>query len=119
MRQEFDAQWNQLAEEVMSGMREWRVQQPRATLAEIEAALDERMAQMRARLLTDLALASAAADLAASPPEERPRCGVCGGILHERGRHKRKLTTQGNQTVQLERSYGYCPSCEVGFFPPG
>ena len=28
----------------------------------------------------------------------------------------RKLTT-GEQTVRLERSYGYCPKCQVGFFP--
>ena len=34
MRTDFDAQWDQLAEEVMSGMKEWRLQNPKATLRE-------------------------------------------------------------------------------------
>src|SRR6266705_2570598 len=29
----------------------------------------------------------------------------------------RQLRTTGEQTVRLERSYGYCPTCQVGFFP--
>ena len=53
MREDFDAVWNQLAHEVMSGMKEWRLQHPKATLREIEAALDERLGKMRARMLED------------------------------------------------------------------
>ena len=30
-------------EEVMSGMKEWRLQHPKATLTEIEITLDERL----------------------------------------------------------------------------
>jgi hypothetical protein len=40
-------------------------------------------------------------------------------VLHARGKQVRKLVTTGKQTVRLERSYGYCPTCQVGFFPPG
>jgi hypothetical protein len=94
-----------------------RVQHPRATFAEIEEELDQRMARMRAGLLEDLALASAAASVGGSQSQERPRCPTCGGELQERGKHVRKLTTQGEQTVQLRRSYGYCPTCRVGVFP--
>jgi len=112
---EFERRWAQLAQEVLSGMRDWRVQHPTATFAEIEEELDTRMARMRAGLLEDLAMASAAADVGGS--QERPRCPTCGGELQERGKHVRKLTTQGDQTVQLRRSYGYCPTCQVGFFP--
>jgi hypothetical protein len=43
MRDDFDAKWHELAEEVMSGMKEWRLKHPRATLCEIESALDERL----------------------------------------------------------------------------
>ena len=46
---DFDRRWNELAENVMTGMAEWRVQHPRAPLRAIEAALDERLARMRAR----------------------------------------------------------------------
>lgn len=45
----FDRRWNELAEAVMTGMKEWRLQHPRATFRQIEAALDERLARMRAR----------------------------------------------------------------------
>ena len=51
MRTDFDAQWEQLAEEVMSGMKEWRLQHPKASLREIERALDERLGKMRARMV--------------------------------------------------------------------
>ena len=39
-----DAHWRELAEEVLTGFREWREAHPTATLAEIEAALDARWA---------------------------------------------------------------------------
>ena len=63
-----DQQWQQEAAAILSGFKEWRLRHPRATLSEIEAALDARWAVARARLLADAALLSAAADLAALPP---------------------------------------------------
>ncbi len=119
MRDDFDAHWHELAEEVMSGMKEWRLQHPKATLREIEQTLDERLGKMRARLLQDAALASAAADIQAAQVEERPVCPQCGVVLEGRGRQERQLTTHQNQMVRLERSYGVCPACGAGFFPPG
>ncbi len=47
----------------MTGMKEWRLQHSRATLSEMETALDERLARQRARMLEDMALASEVADL--------------------------------------------------------
>jgi YgiT-type zinc finger domain-containing protein len=118
MRSDFDRRWHALAEEAMSGMKEWRLQHPKATLQEIETALDERLGQMRARMLQDLALASAAADIQAVREDQRPRCPQCGGVLESRGEHRRVLTTQRNQPLELERSYGVCSTCGEGFFPP-
>ena len=119
MRTDFDAQWDELAEEVLSGMKEWRLQHPKATFREIEAALDERLGKMRARMLQDAALASAAADLKAAQGAEQPRCAACGRVLVERAVAARQLITQHNQVLALERSYGVCPQCGVGAFPPG
>ena len=56
--------WAGDAESVWTGMADWRAAHPKATLSEIEEALDERLNQVRARVLADLALASAAADVA-------------------------------------------------------
>jgi hypothetical protein len=42
------ARWRELSAAVITGMAEWRAQHPRATLQESEAALDERLAPLRA-----------------------------------------------------------------------
>jgi tartrate dehydratase alpha subunit/fumarate hydratase class I-like protein len=116
---DFDQKWQALAEEVLTGMKEWRVQHPKATLKEIEAALDERLARMRARMLEDMALASEVADLRQLAKEARPVCPDCGTPLGPRGKSERHLQTHGGQEILLDRSYGVCPTCQAGFFPPG
>jgi YgiT-type zinc finger domain-containing protein len=116
---EVEARWRELAEEVFAGLAEWRAQHPKATLSEIEAALDERLSRVRARLLEDVALASAARDVAALEPGERPRCPACGHELEARGRRERTLTTHHDRTIRLERGYAACPDCGAGLFPPG
>ena len=117
--EETEARWQQLADEVLLGVKEWRQQHPRATLTEIEQALDERWATARARLLQDLALASAAADLTAAATAARPRCPQCDRVLEARGMETRQVVTSYEQPVQLRRSYASCPSCGTGLFPPG
>lgn len=82
---EVEARWRALSEEVITGMAAWRVQHPRATLSEVEAALDERLARVRARMLHDGALASAATDLSAQAADERGRGPACGHALEARG----------------------------------
>ncbi len=114
-----EALWQQLAAEVLSGFKEWRLQHPRATLREMEAALDDRWASARARALQDAALASAAADVSLAQEAERPRCPSCGEVLQARGQERRELTTTGNQRIVLQRSYARCPACGTGLFPPG
>src|SRR5437879_13693985 len=86
--EEFERRWHLEAEAVMSGMKEWRLQHPKATFREIEAAVDEKLSGMRARLLEDLALASRAADLRDKQLGEHPRCAKCGHVL-ERSEERR------------------------------
>lgn len=114
-----EGRWAGDAESVWSGLTDWRAAHPQATLSEIEAALDERLDRLRARLLADLALASAAADIQAATGEERPRCTRCGTVLQARGQHERGVVTQGGSEVRLRRSYAACPRCGDGTFPPG
>lgn len=110
--------WQELADEVMTGMKEWRLQHPKATFQQIEAALDEQLAKMRARMLQDLALASAAANVSNVREEERPRCPKCGHAMEARGEDTRSLTTNYDHTITLNRSYAVCPACGTGLFPP-
>lgn len=115
---DLEGRWRELTEAAVTGMAEGRQQHPRATLREIEGALDERLGRVRARMLEDTALASAATDLSGASAGERPRCPPCGGPLEAHGQEKRDLTTTYDPTVTLTRSYATCPSCGEGLFPP-
>jgi hypothetical protein len=42
--------WQRLAAEALTSMADWRVQHPRATLREIETAVEERLSALRARM---------------------------------------------------------------------
>jgi hypothetical protein len=113
-----EALWHQLTGEITTGMREWRNQHPKATLREIETELDARLAHARARMLEDLALASTAATWQQAARLQTPTCPECATTLDQRGTHPRTLLTHGGQELTLERSYGVCPKCGGGFFPP-
>jgi len=113
------ARWSEAAESVWTGMADWRAAHPKATFNEIEAALDERLNQVRARVLADLAMASQAADPQAATRAERARCDRCGRVLQARGASDRTLLTQGGAEVRLRRTYATCPRCGSGSFPPG
>ena len=66
---EGEAEWPEASEEIMVGLREWRLQHPQASWREIEAARDERLVRGRARLLGEARMASAPADWRAAGQE--------------------------------------------------
>ncbi len=98
---------------------QWRKEHPHATWAEIEAAIDEQINQLRAQLIQDVVPMGASEEWKQKPEEERPTCTTCGKPLVARGEQTRYLQTNGGEAVKLTRTYGTCPDCEVGFFPPG
>ena len=116
---EIEDSWEDLAEEVLLGIKEWRLQHPKATLKEIEEAVDASLARARARLLQDVALASEATKARSNLGDEAPRCGRCDHPLERRGQHTRRLTAHHDQAINLKRSYMVCPACGTGLFPPG
>lgn len=114
-----DGRWAGEAEAMLTGVKEWRQAHPQATLAEIEAAVDERLARVRARLIEDAALASAAADLTAAATLTRPGCPQCGQALALRGPEVRHLRTTYEHELALRRHYLTCLACGEALFPPG
>ena len=118
MKAEQEQHWHEMAQEVFLEMRTWRKDHPKATLQDIEEEVDRRLARLRAGLVEGVAMSSAAVEVGGRRAEAKAACPTCGGVLHARGKQVRKLPTTGQQTVRLERSYGYCPTCQVGFFPP-
>jgi len=116
---EDSAEWAALIEEITSGIRDWRTANPKATFREMEIELDKRFARAKAKLLGDMALASAAADITDSPKDERPVCRECGGKLQSLGKRKRTLRGQHDAETEFNRSYARCSVCGTEYFPPG
>jgi YgiT-type zinc finger domain-containing protein len=103
--------WRQLADEAFAHLTQWRREHPTATFAEIEAATDTHLAAVRARMLRDVALASAAV----STPTT---CPACGARMQARGKETRTLVTTHDQAIALRRTRAVCPACGAGLFPP-
>lgn len=115
------AGWRVVAADVEAELVTWRTEHPRATLAEIEAAVQDALSRLQARYLADLVHTSAAADLRHGDPADRPVCPDCGGKLQPSGGAKtRSVLTPGQiEPVALHRDYAVCSTCGVGLFPPG
>jgi predicted RNA-binding Zn-ribbon protein involved in translation (DUF1610 family) len=112
--------WTELNGVVQQELVTWRRAHPRATLAEIEAAVAAALARVQAQYLRDLVAASPLADLPRRPAAERPRCPDCGAALAARGQHTRRVLTPGQAApLAIRRSYAACPACGRGFSPPG
>jgi RNase P subunit RPR2 len=114
--EDLQARWEEQGEEIFAAVAQWRAAHPKATLAEIEHAVDEQMHRLRARMIEQTAQASAADESQAS---QGLVCEQCGQPLQARGRAKRRWQTHGGQEVEVERTYVTCPQCGGGFFPPG
>jgi len=117
MNEEMDRTWQALSEEVLTGLKEWRLAHPKATLREIEQAVEERVNRLKARMLQDVALASAASDWTQDPEAQRPVCPGCGTPLQARGTHTRKLHAPGGQDITLAHVWNL-PDLWGRAFPP-
>jgi hypothetical protein len=115
---DFAGRWRELSEAIMAGIEEWRLQHPKATLWEIEAAVDAHLADLRTQMVQDVALASQAAELSRVNAQERPRCPQCETPVEARGPRERQVRTHQGKTLRLRRSDAVCPACQVGLFPP-
>ena len=105
------------ADALFATLAAWQQDHPRATLTEIEDAVDTELATLRQRIVEAQIDAHALADEVASPDDHR--CSACGGRLRSHGTHGRRLTTRQGGAIDLERTYWWCPRCRAGFSPPG
>jgi ribosomal protein S27AE len=114
--EEMSQHWQQQSQDVAKRLAEWRNAHPKATLAEIEIAVDEQMHQARARLIEEVAQSSPSQH--ALDQKKKTLCPQCGTPMQSRGKRQRSLQTQGGQSLTLTRQYHSCPSCGYSFFPP-
>jgi hypothetical protein len=120
--QERAERWRDLSGEVGAELAAWRAAHPRASWRAIEEALEASWVKVRARLLGEAAATSPAREVKGAETAgegEAVSCPRCGAALRGRGRTLRRLTTQGDQEVTVERRYAQCSACGVGLFPPG
>jgi hypothetical protein len=120
--------WRDLEAKLFADLEVWRRAHPRATFAEIEAAVEERLGVLRAELIAqELALRAAAetagtaeagAGAGTAEGTDAVPCPTCGGPTQARGPRERSLTVRGNRPVRLRRRYVVCPACGTGHFPP-
>jgi len=108
-----------LFEEVEEKLKDWQRSYRRATFTEIEKAVDEEMAQVRAQMLEDIALDSKSTDWRGQKKDDRPKCLVCGTAPQASGEHTRRLVAEYEQTVELSGHHGRCPECGASRFPRG
>jgi NADH pyrophosphatase NudC (nudix superfamily) len=107
--------WLAETAERFATLEAWRQAHPHATWVEIEAAVDAQLGPLRAQVLGETAMASDATDLGG----ERRVCPHCGERLHAAGTRRRRLRSEQDEPIDLERSYARCPTCGTGLFPPG
>ena len=115
-QKEVQAGWSGVSAEIMDGIAEWREQHPKATLREIEKEIDNRLSNLRVKMISDTANQSARAVWEAA---EGVVCPDCGAKLIKKGKKKRMLLTRDGREIELERDYGICLVCGQGIFPPG
>lgn len=101
------------ADELSHKMRQWRQANRKATLTEIEEAVEAELAQLRKQLVEEMVQEEAVSS------QEVPDCAQCGQKMVKNGRRQRKLKSKEGQTIQLDRQQWRCLSCGTTLFPPG
>jgi RNase P subunit RPR2 len=111
--------WLQKSQEILTEIKEWRRAHPKATFVQIEEEVHRRMMHLEAHVLQDAAQASPSREWARGASGQGPLCPSCEAPLQARGKQKRTLQGNGGESVTLSRTYGTCPKCGQGLFPPG
>jgi len=109
----------QMSTEILTDIKEWRRANPRATYVQIEDEVHKRLMQLEARLIEGAVEESPSREWARGSAVDAALCPKCAVSLQMRGKHKRTLQGNGGENVTLSRTYGTCPKCGEGLFPPG
>ncbi|MDH3360533.1 MAG: hypothetical protein OEL55_06640 [Desulfobulbaceae bacterium] len=103
----------ELADELSRKMRQWQQANPKATLTDIEKAVEAELAQLRKRLVEEMVQEKGVG------MQTAPECGQCGGKMVKNGRRQRTLQSKEGEAIHLDRQQWRCLSCGATLFPPG
>ena len=99
-------------DKVAKRIEEWQENNPKATLTEMEMAIDEEMNQLRSEIMKRLVKERE------SKEATNQVCPNCGRKMGKNGRKKRQLKTKGSEQVEFERQQMRCFGCGMTLFPP-
>ena len=108
----------EVSDEIIGEMAAWNASNPKATFLEIEVKARELVSKLEAHLIQESALERETEDRSKREERERPTCPKCQVPLLWRGKRVRHLQGTAGRDIHLERTYGTCPKCGTGFFPP-
>jgi hypothetical protein len=98
-------------EQAQRDLAAWHATHPDATFYDMELAVEAQLEGLRRALLSS--------QTDGTFTEERPACPHCGATMVQRTRRRKRVVLKGDQTLDLDREYVVCPTCEEGLFPPG
>jgi len=101
------------AEALFDRLVEWDEQTAQPNLTQIE----EIVLQLREQLGEQMTQALLARQ-EKRQPAEKMYCPHCQGELEAKGQKRNRVESRVG-SLQIERSYYYCPHCRQGFFPSG
>jgi RNase P subunit RPR2 len=110
--------FKELSDHILAEMNAWNASHPQATFLQIEEKARELVSQLEAHLIQASALEREPEDWSHRPENERPSCPSCQTPLLSRGKRVRHVQATAGRDIELQRTYGTCPRCGTGFFPP-
>ncbi len=100
------------------GITQWRKEHPKATWAEIEAVVDERMNQLRAQLIQDVVQMGETEGWSQKPEAERPRCAILSqAAVGARGTDT-LVANDGRRSSQADAHVWHLPDLWGRLFSP-
>lgn len=103
--------------ERVAGFVEWGREERAYTFEEIEEEALE-MGRVVVREMIGVAVMEEGAKEERDRERPEPDCEGCGRPMRYKGKLGRGIESKVGR-VGIERAYYHCPSCKVGFFPPG
>jgi hypothetical protein len=107
-----------ISEEILVDMDNWNKSNSNATFLEIEEKARELVSKLEVALIQNSALEREEDSWKDMDEKNRPTCPHCKLLINMRGNRIRKLQGAHGREIKLKRTYGTCPKCGVGFFPP-
>lgn len=102
-----------IQDELFRRMKQWNRENPKATLTEMEEAVDQELSRLRGKLIEEMT------GERVEEIHDKVKCPNCGLEMVKNGWKRRELRSKGGETVVINRRQMRCLECGMTLFPPG